>query len=86
MKSALFIATAVMLLSACQHGPNAEYKPLLPRVIDMNLGRAIASAPAARSTSVDGSANGSQASRDRGNPSERDLKCQGWGQCESTGG
>lgn len=86
MKSIVFIATAVMLLSACQHGPNGEYKQLLPRVIDMNLGRAIASAPAARTTPVDGSVNASQTSRDRGNPSERDLKCQGWGQCENTDG
>jgi len=79
MKFALFIATAVLLLSACQHGPNAEYKQLLPGAIDLNLGRTVASAPIERDAPVEQH----HAARDRGNPSERDLKCKGWGQCDS---
>ena len=80
MNRSLFIASAVLLLSACQHGLSTGQSPLLPGAVDLHLGRAIASAPAARAADQD------QSARDRGNPTESDLKCRGWGQCDSTRG
>ena len=80
MKRNLFIVTAVLLLSACQHGPNTGQSPLLPGAVDLHMGRPIASAPAVRTAAADQD----DSVRDRGNPTESDLKCKGWGQCDST--
>ena len=75
----LLIVTAVLLLSACQHGPDTGQSPLTPGAVDLHMGRAIASAPALRTAA----AGQDQSTRDRGNPTESDLKCKGWGQCDS---
>jgi hypothetical protein len=82
MNRNLFIATAVLLLSACQHVPRAGDAPLLPGALDLHMGRPIASAPAIRAAAADPD----QPVRARGNPTESDLRCTGWGQCDSKRG
>lgn len=87
MKSVAFIAIAVMLLSACQHGPKPAQAPLVPGAIDLNVGRVIAGGSASHGSRLGASASALErvhVVRNRGNPTERELRCDGWGQCDKT--